>query len=138
MALVRAMLREKILPNLWDTHPPFQIDGNFGYTAGVSEALVGSSEGVIRLLPALPEEWNGVRFEGLVARGAFEISLTAKEGKAVSFRIQAGADGALRLSAEGIDPRVRVSYRGKTLTPTDGVYTVEMARGTVVSGEINT
>ena len=69
MDLLQSLIRHNIMDNLWDRHPPFQIDGNFGYTAGVGELLVGGADGVVRILPALPSAWPSGEFSGIVARG---------------------------------------------------------------------
>ena len=96
-------LKERTLPNLWTVHPPFQIDGNFGTMAGVAEMLIQSHEGFIELLPALPKVWGTGSFEGLVARGNFEISANWEKGKISSLKVISNNGGKCSMKYKNMD-----------------------------------
>jgi alpha-L-fucosidase 2 len=84
-------------PNLLDAHPPFQIDGNFGGVSGVTEMLLQSHDGVVNILPAIPDEWHSGKVTGLRARGGFTIDITWKEDKITELKVTSALGGNCRL-----------------------------------------
>ena len=101
-----------LYPNLFDAHPPFQIDGNFGYTAGVAEMLVQSHQGYIHILPALPQAWPSGAVSGLRVRGGFDISLSWDKGELSEACIVSDLGKLCRVR---IDSMVEISSLGQTI-----------------------
>ncbi|MBT1702179.1 glycoside hydrolase family 95 protein [Chryseosolibacter indicus] len=92
-----ALLQKSTLPNLFDTHPPFQIDGNFGATAGITEMLLQSHNDEILLLPALPKAWENGSIYGICARGGLVVDLDWKQGKLDQVSILSKTGGVFRI-----------------------------------------
>lgn len=99
---VRALLSNSTNPNMFDMHPPFQIDGNFGGGAGIAEAILQSHSGEISLLPALPPEWSEGGVKGIIARGGFELSFKWADGKITECEIISRCGNDCRIFGENV------------------------------------
>ncbi|WP_419892477.1 glycosyl hydrolase family 95 catalytic domain-containing protein [Paenibacillus xylanexedens] len=104
------LLRSSTLPNLFCDHPPFQIDGNFGGTAGIAEMLLQSHNEVIRLLPALPEAWPKGYIRGIRACGGFEIDLEWENGRLFNTRIRSITES--RVTVSYLDQKIELNFPG--------------------------
>jgi alpha-L-fucosidase 2 len=101
---LKTVISKSTSPNLFGQHPPFQMDANFGATAGIAEMLIQSHNGILRLLPALPKEWPAGRVKGLKARGGFEVELAWKNNILSKAIISSSLGG-----------KCKISYKGKIL-----------------------
>ena len=95
--LYKKLIQERVTPNLQTTHPPFQIDANFGALAGVTEMLIQSHEDFIELLPAIPRAWKTGEYKGLVARGNFEFSVKWENGEVTNVEMISRSGGECKL-----------------------------------------
>ena len=136
--LLQNLLKMRTYPNLWDVHPPFQIDGNFGATAGITEMLVQSHDGYITLLPAIPKAWKNISFYGLKARGNFTVSCTYKEGTIQSAEILSNVGGEVKLRGVGIKTAQVLAESGEIVQVKRGenalVFTSEQGKTYRITG----
>jgi alpha-L-fucosidase 2 len=123
LKLLGDQLTTSTLPNLWDTHPPFQIDGNFGATAGIAEMLLQSHLGAVDVLAALPSTWRDGRVDGLRARGDLTVGISWRAGEPTEIRLAAGHSGDVTVRT-AIDGPVKVYRDGKPVAHTTNGDTI--------------
>ncbi|MEI6177520.1 MAG: glycoside hydrolase N-terminal domain-containing protein [Verrucomicrobiota bacterium] len=110
--MIRGLLTHNTYPNLFTTHPPFQIDGNLGITGGLCETLVQSHAGEISILPALPTDWKDGNVRGLSARGGFEVDVTWKDGRFTQAKLHSVLGNPAVLRVPGNPPAIILSESG--------------------------
>lgn len=114
-----------LYPNLLGAHPPFQIDGNFSFTAGIAEMLLQSHKGYIELIPALPSEWVKGSIKGLKARGGFEVDFSWAMRQVENIRVKSKVTNTFKLKTES-EYRIVSDEENNVVKPTDGVIELNM------------
>lgn len=104
--------RSGVYKNLFDAHPPFQIDGNFGATAGIAEMLMQSHRGAIDILPALPKAWPDGKVTGLRAQGGFSVDIEWKDGSLVKVKLRSDLGRSCKVRYVG--RTADISFNGKS------------------------
>lgn len=135
--LLAEQLKSSTLENLWDTHAPFQIDGNFGATSGMAEMLLQSHTGYIAPLPALPDAWKDGQVSGLIARGNFEASMKWKEKNLETLSFLSNVGGDLVVDYPNIEASL-IKVNGKEVQATrikDNRIQLTTQKGDVITFE---
>ena len=129
---LRVLLARSTLPDMLDTHPPFQIDGNFGGAAGIAEMLLQSQNGEIALLPALPKAWPEGSIHGLRARGAVEVGIEWAAGRATGATLKPDFSGTYRIRPPHAQRVARLTAQGVAASWSEdagGVVTAQLEKG---------